>query len=181
IREAIVKECRGDIDQWPSKLPHALFADKVTVSQVTGFSPFFLIHGVHPVLPFDLTEATFLVEGFRSGMSASSLLALRMRQIEKRPQDIKNAAAKLKKYRLGSKAQFEKRFKHALRTEPFKPGDYVLVRNSLVERELNRKTKPRYIGPYQVVRRTRNGAYILQELTGVISRSTVAAFRLIPY
>ncbi|KAA1478256.1 hypothetical protein DENSPDRAFT_745991, partial [Dentipellis sp. KUC8613] len=181
IREAIVKECEDNIELWPSKLPHALFADKVTVSQVTGFSPFFLIHGVHPVLPFDLTEATFMVEGFTSRMSSSSLLALRMRQLEKRPEDIQNAAERLKKHRLGSKAQFEKRFHRILQLKPFKPGDFVLVRNSQVERELNRKTKPRYLGPYQVVRRTRNGAYILKELDGTISRSTIAAFRLKPY
>jgi hypothetical protein len=35
-------------------------------SRVTGFSVFYLVHGVHPVLPFDLVQATFMMEGFRS-------------------------------------------------------------------------------------------------------------------
>ena len=47
--------------------------------------------------------------------------------------------------------------------------------------ELNRKTKPRYLGPYVVVRRTTGGSYIIAELDGAISKLRVAAFRLIPY
>lgn len=51
----------------------------------------------------------------------------------------------------------------------------------MIEKSLNRKTKPRYQGPFEVVRRTKGGSYILQELSGVIMRDAVAAFRLIPY
>ena len=61
IREAIVKSCQGKIKDWPNKVPLAFFADKITTSRVTGFSPYYLLHGVHPVLPIDLFEATFLV------------------------------------------------------------------------------------------------------------------------
>jgi hypothetical protein len=64
LREAIVKACDGKITRWPSKLAEALFADRVTISSVTGYSPFQLLHATDPILPFDLTEATFLVEGF---------------------------------------------------------------------------------------------------------------------
>jgi hypothetical protein len=62
--------------QWPQKIPQTLFADRVTTSRVTGFSTFYLVHGVHPVLPFDLAEATFMIDGFKSGMSSEDLLAL---------------------------------------------------------------------------------------------------------
>lgn len=47
--------------------------------------------------------------------------------------------------------------------------------------EANRKSKPRYLGPYQVYRHTRGGSYVLQELDGAIWRQPVAAFRLLPY
>ena len=46
---------------------------------------------------------------------------------------------------------------------------------------MNRKTRPRYLGPYQVVRRTKGGSYILQQLDGAVFRQGVAAFRLLPY
>src|SRR5579871_458017 len=67
IREAKVKSCEGNINQWPSKVHHAFFADKCIVRKSTGFSPYYLLHGVDPVLPFDFTEATFQVQGFYSG------------------------------------------------------------------------------------------------------------------
>ena len=64
MREALVKACEGKIHLWPDKLPAALFADNVTVRRSTGYSAYYLLHGVDPVLPFDLWESTFLVEGF---------------------------------------------------------------------------------------------------------------------
>ena len=60
IREAIVRTCEGRISTWPNKVPLAFFADHVTTNQSTGFSPYYLLHGIHLVLPLDLTEHTFL-------------------------------------------------------------------------------------------------------------------------
>ena len=181
IREAIVKSCQGKIKDWPNKVPLAFFADKITTSRVTGFSPYYLLHGVHPVLPIDLFEATFLVQGFKDGMPTEELLALRIRQLEKHPKDIEEAAKSLASSRMKSKEQFEKHYQKRITKKTFGPGDLVLIRNSEVEQELSRKVKPRYIGPYRVVRQTRGGSYVLAELDGTVRRSGVAAFRLIPY
>ena len=181
IREAIVKSCQGKIKDWPNKVPLAFFADKITTSRVTGFSPYYLLHGVHPVLPIDLFEATFLVQGFKDSMPTEELLALRIRQLEKHPKDIEEAAKSLASSRMKSKEQFEKRYQKRITKKTFGPGDLVLIRNSEVEQELSRKVKPRYIGPYRVVRQTRGGSYVLAELDGTVRRSGVAAFRLIPY
>lgn len=183
IREAIVKSCENQINKWPEKVQAAFFADRVTTSRSTGFSPFYLLHGVHPVMPFDLTEATFLVQGFHANMKSEDLLALRIRQLEKHEQDIKQAAQELTKRRFKSKADFEKRYRFRLRAQNFDPGQLVLVRNTQVEKELDRKTKPRYQGPYVVVRRTKGGSYVLREPTReqILLRQGIAAFRLLPY
>lgn len=61
------------------------------------------------------------------------------------------------------------------------PGALVLVRNSRVEKELDQKMKPRYLGPMVVVRHTFGGSYILAELDGLVSKMRYAAFHLIPY
>jgi transposase InsO family protein len=181
IREALVKACRGNIDEWPQKVAMAFFADRISTSTVTGFSAYFLLHGVHPILPFDLAEATFMVNGFTTNMSSSDLLALRIRQLERHPSDIQQAAQTLRDARFRSKAQFEKKFHRKLRRSLYQSGDLVLLRNTSVEKELNRKTKPRYLGPYEVDRKTKGGSYVLKEMDGTILRQGVAAFRLYPY
>jgi hypothetical protein len=181
IREAIVKACEGEIYQWPDKVTHAFFADRVIARRSTGFSPHYLLHGVEPVLPFDLTEATYLTEGFRRGMSTVDLLALRIRQLEMRKEDLQRAADAIVKQRLASKEQFERRFAHQLTKREYQEGELVLVRNSRVERELNRKTKDRYLGPYEIVKKTKGGSYVIREMDGACLGRGIAAFRLLPY
>ncbi|KLO04725.1 hypothetical protein SCHPADRAFT_840306 [Schizopora paradoxa] len=181
IREAIVKACNGKVSQWPDKVQIAFFADRVTITRSTGFSPFYLLHGIDPILPFDLVEATCLVEGFYDGMPSADLLALRIRQLEKRDEDMAEAAECLARTRFKSKQKFEQKFRKRISNHIFSEGDLVLVRNTAIEKELNRKTKPRYLGPYVIVRRTKGGSYIVRELNGAPSRRGIAAFRIIPY
>jgi len=180
IREAIMKSVSHRKD-WPTKVQLAAFADRVSVSKVMGYSAYYLLHGVHPVLPFDLADATFLVDGFTSGMSSTELLVLRMRQLERRKEDLANAAKTLKNARFKSKEEFEWKYRKRMRREHYRPGELVLLQNSGEETKLNRKTKPRYLGPYEVVRRTQGGSYVLQELDGAVLVEGAAAFRLLPY
>jgi len=180
LREAIMKSVQYR-KEWPSKLHLASFADRVTVSKVTGYSAYYLIHGVHPVLPFDLADATFLVDGFTSGMSSTDLLVLRMRQLERRDEDLASAARAMKQARFKSKDEFEWKYRKRMKRDHYKPGDLVVLRNSSEEMKMNRKTKPRYLGPYEVVRRTKGGSYVLQELDGATLIEGAAAFRLLPY
>ena len=181
IRESLIKACGERLQDWPTLLHHALFADKCITRRSTGRSPFYLLHGVEPVLPFDLTEATFLVEGFQKGMSSEDLLSLRIRQLAKRDSDLEHAAEILRQSRLRSKEEFERRYARRIKKSTFQPGDLVLIRNSRVEKELNRKSKPRYLGPFEVVRRTQGGSYVVRELDGSTRSQGVAAFRMLPY
>ena len=181
LREAIVKSCKGDFSQWPSKLAEAVFADRITISRVTGFSPYQLLHATEPLLPMDLIEATFLVENIRSGISTSELLAIRMRQLHKHPQDVERAAKILKKARFASKAQFEQRFAKRLSRDEYKSGELVLVRNSAIELSHNRKHQPRYLGPYEIDKKISEKSYALKDLDGTPFRQRTGTFRLLPY
>lgn len=176
-----MKACNGKLQNWPDMVPIAFFADRIATSEATGCSAYYLLHGVDPVLPFDLTESTFMTSGFRSGMSTVELLALRIQQLQRHPADIAQAAETLRNARFRSKEQFERRFFKRLNRSVFNTGDLVLVRNTAVEKELNRKTKPRYNGPFEVRDQTPQGSYRLSELNGVHMRRGVAAFRLLPY
>ena len=108
-------------------------------------------------------------------------MALRARQLEKRSEDLDAIKDRVLQARHKSIAQFEKSHANLIVDYDFKPGALVLVRNTRIESDLSRKTKPRYLGPLVVIHRNRNGAYILAELNGEVSKLPYTAFRLIPY
>jgi hypothetical protein len=137
-----------------------------------------MAHGVEPILPFDITLATFLVPNLVDPLTTNKLLAIRVRQLEKRQDDLAAIHTHILKSRFVSAQWFEQQHEHTIQDFNFKPGTLVLVRNPGAE---HNKAKPRYCGPMVVVRRTRNSSYRLAELDGAVSKLRYAAFRLIPY
>ena len=83
ICESLVRSCAGDIQCWPEVASHIFWADQVTIRKDTGYSPFYMAHSVKPVLPFDVTEATYLTPSQDAPMMTEDLLALHARQLEK--------------------------------------------------------------------------------------------------
>jgi hypothetical protein len=191
IRESLIKACEGNIAKWPTLVPHVFWADRVTTRKATGHSPFYMAHGVEPILPFDITLATFLVPNIAKPLSTSELLAICTRQLQKRDEDLATIHANVLKSRFESVRQFERTHEKSLHDYDFKPGALVLVRNSSIETDLGRKSsietdlghksKPHYLGPMVIVHRTPNGSYRLAELDGAVSKLRFAAFHLIPY
>ena|SRR5260221_4749217 len=82
--EAIWKVLQGETSQWPSRLGYALWADHITMKRNTGFSPYYLLYGQHPILPFDVTDATFHILEWPKVTNMMELLALRMQQLDQR-------------------------------------------------------------------------------------------------
>jgi hypothetical protein len=77
--------------------------------------------------------------------------------------------------------RYEKVHEHTIKDYDFKPGELVLVRHTKVEKSLNSKMEPRYLGPMVVVRRTQGGSYLVCELNGAMYPGKVGQFRVIPY
>ena len=180
-KRSLGESLQGCIHLWPNKLQMALFADNITIRRSTGYSAYFLLHGTNPILPPDLWEFTFLVEGFQQNLPSQDLLALRIQQIEYWDEDMANAMQILRNSQLKSKCQFERWFEAQLAHGRYAPGDLILVRNTAIEKELNRKTKPRYLGPYKVIRQTLGENYVVEELDGATLARPMAAFRVVPY
>ncbi|KAJ8457162.1 hypothetical protein ONZ45_g18426 [Pleurotus djamor] len=181
VREAISKACDGDEKKWVSVAPVVFWAERVSIVKATGFSPYYMVHGVEPTLPFDIHEATYLVPPPSLQFSTADLIAYRARQFRKRPEDIENMCVKILKSRIQSIEQFEKKFVSNIHDYDFKPGALVLVRNSRLDNDLSGKMKARYAGPMVVVRRTKGGSYVLSELDGAVSALRFGAFHVVPY
>jgi hypothetical protein len=183
IRESLVKACEGNISRWPILAPHAFWADRVTTRKSTGHTPFYMVHGVEPLLPFDITLSTFLTPNLCHPLSTIDLIAICTRQLEKRDADLAAIHDNILCSCFASALQFERSYENVIRDYNFQPGALVLVRNSALETDLGKKNKLRYFGPMVVARQTQplGGAYRLAKLDGVISHLRFAAFRLVPY
>ncbi|KAG2030301.1 hypothetical protein BDR03DRAFT_813684, partial [Suillus americanus] len=123
----------------------------------------------------------------QDSFSTTDLVAWCARQLQKCQEDLNNIKEntgldkKILKACYQSIRNFEKCYHRSIVDFNFMPGTYVLVCNSKVEYELSRKTKPRYLGPMIVVRRTKGGSYILSELDSSVSKLRCAAFCLLAY
>jgi hypothetical protein len=181
IHESLVKACEGNISKWPITAPHVFWADCTTICKSTGYSPFYMAHGIEPLLPFDITLTTFLVPNLSTPLSTADLIAMRACQLQKQESDLASIHDNVLKSCFASIRQFKHQFENTIKVTLFKPGDLVLVRNSALETDLGRKTKLHYVGPMVVIRRTHNGSYRLAKLDGAVSKLCYAAFHLVPY
>ena len=182
IREALVKLCGDNLSQWPLMVPAAVYADHITTRRATGFSPYYLLHGVHPLMPGDLVDATLLAN-YQRGMSTEDLIRVRTQQLLWLPEDMEKACRTLKNARLMSKKNYERKFAKRLRTTSHEPGDLVLIRNNPIENSVSiqQKTANQYMGPYSIIHQTKGRSYVLAEMDGSLLQHHVTAYRLIPY
>ena len=181
VRQSLFKVANGDASRW-SQATHSVFwAERITVRKRMGCSPYFAITGCHPVIPLDVVEATYLQPPPTSILSTTDLIARRAIALQKRPEQVAKLHSRVFAARKEAAICFERIHSRTIKDHGFKKGDLVLMRNTAIEKSLNRKMRPRYLGPLVVVLRNRGGAYVLCELDGSVLHRPIAAFRLIPY
>ena len=181
VRDALYKACEGDPSQWVSRVYSVLWADRITVRRRMGCSPYYAVTGTHPIMPLDIAEATYLLPTANKMISTTELITQRAIALQKRPEQISRLRSKVYASRVRAAELYEEHHAHTTKAFDFKPGRLVLMRNTAIEKSLNRKMRARYLGPLVVISRNRGGAYIVAELDGAVHDRPIAAFRLIPY
>lgn len=181
VRQSLYKAADGDQSRWAFHAFSVFWAERVTARRRMGCSPYFAATGTHPLLPLDISEATYLQPPPDSILSTTDLLTRRAIALQKRPEDLAVLHSKVFQARLAAAVKFEKRFPRSIQDFNFKKGALVLIRNTQIEKSLNRKMRARYLGPLIVIARNRGGAYILCELDGTVLDRPIAAFRVVPY
>ena len=160
---------------WVWHLAGGMWADRITVRRSAGVSPYRLAFGPECLLPVDLAEETWGVLDWQavdtSEKGRAELLALRARQLERREEDLKTAAANQKKSREANKAYFDAHH-HRRPDRPhtaIASGDYVILHDTRLEQSHSHKLADRWNGPYKVIgvsKKSNRGTYKLAELDG---------------
>jgi hypothetical protein len=121
IVKALVRACEGQVGNWPRLLPYALWANRTTHNLVTGNMPAELMYGQKPVMPAERTISSWAALEWRDEMSREELLAARIWQLERRPEDTERAAEMLRMARMKNKERFD--WTHRLRPKKIEEGD----------------------------------------------------------
>jgi hypothetical protein len=114
-------------------------------------------------------------------MSTTDLISHCAITLQKCSADINTLYSKVYQARLKAARRFEQDHFCTLKDFDFQRGSLVLMRNTQIEKSLNKKMRARYIGPLIVVSHNYGGAYILAELDSTVLHRPIAAFRLLPY
>lgn len=81
LENSIQRACGKDSSKWPLYIHAAPLAMHCTVYRMTGYTPYFLLYGRHPILAFDITDQTWEALDWHTVHSTEDLITIRTQQI----------------------------------------------------------------------------------------------------
>ena len=107
ITEGLSKWTNGGTKGWVSRLAAHLLAERTTVHQPTGVTPFYFVYGRQAVLPIETQFSTWRVLDWDKVRTREELISLRARQLELRNADLEELALRKKRHREMNKETFD--------------------------------------------------------------------------
>ena len=95
-------------------------SSRTTHNSVTGYMPAELMYGQKPIMPVERTIASWMAIDWSNEMSREELLIARIRKLERRPDDVERATARVKEARIRNKPRFDRT--HRLRPRKIEEG-----------------------------------------------------------
>ena len=151
---------------------------RCSTSQVTGYTPYFLLYGLRPFFAFDFTDRTWDTLDWHAIASTEDLLAIRMQQILRRDKKLVLAMEQQKLVRQRAVDDFNSKHERSLSSGDFLLGTWVLLHETWLDSQMGHKGALRWTGPFIVHRKLQDTTYQLRELDGTVMRGSVAANRL---
>ena len=146
-----------------------------------GCSPYFPATGTHPILPVNIAEANYLLPPPDTMLTTMDLIAPRAIMLQKQRDQLANLQDRVYGAQVKAAIKFKEDHANMIHNFNFKLGNLVLVWNTAIEKALNRKMQPQYLGPLIVLARNKGGMYIIAGLDGSVFNRPIAAFHVIPY
>jgi hypothetical protein len=181
VRQAMFKAVDSDRNKWSQVAYLVFWSECITIRKCMGCSPFYTATGVHPILPFDIIEVNYLLPPPDLLLSTTDLVARQAIALQKHADDLTLLCACVHNHCNCMAIKFKKEHSAMICNFDFKAGALVLIRNTAIEKVLNRKMRPHYLGPLLVVLHNKGGVYIVCELDGTLYHNPVAAYHVIPY
>ena len=104
-----------------------MWADRVTVRQCMGCSPYFTTTGTHPLLLLDIAEATYLLPLPDTPLSSTDLIAWRTVAVQKCWSHLAALTSDVYAARIKATIWFEQEHAATIVKYNFKLGDLVLI------------------------------------------------------
>jgi hypothetical protein len=127
VRQALFKAADGIESHWLQVAHSVFWAEQVTVRKRMGCSPYYAATGTHPLIPLDITEATYLQPPPDSILSTTDLLVRRAIALQRRPEDLAKLHTKVFAARKQAAILFERKHVRTIHDYKFAPGSLVLM------------------------------------------------------